>query len=486
MKKYQNGLVWLRRDLRLSDHSALEAATKECNHVYLCFVFDQDLTERLKKEQVFFNTEHTDQRLGYIYSSLCEIEQSNVKIIIRYGHQVETIEKICLDYKIDKLFFNRDYEPRAKARDLSVIERINHHNIDLQHFCDSVILEHHEVRNGSGEVYKVFTPYKNKWLEVFEASRSKKLQMRNPDLSKLCSSVLKDEIPLDNKLYWEERCGIKFCEPSLPPGRKRALSQLESFKQKAIDHYDKQRDFPATEGTSLLSVSIRHGVISIREMVQTALSKSNSSGSRIWLSELIWREFYQMLLDTHPHVVKGSFKPQYDKIQWMGDQQNFKSWCQGQTGYPIVDAAMRCLNQTGQMHNRLRMIVGSFLCKTLLIDWRLGERYFALKLLDFDLAANNGGWQWCSSSGCDAQPYFRIFNPTSQSQKFDGDGEYIKLWCPELRELDKKAIHEPLNAPPLSLAQAGVILGEDYPYPIVDYKKHRQLALEMYQVVKSS
>lgn len=489
MKKYQNGLVWLRRDLRLADHSAIEAATLECQRVYLCFIFDHELISRLKKEYDFFQQDHRDQRLGYIYSSLCELENVTdsqaTPIIIRYGEQTKTIDQICSDYKIEKLYFNRDYEPRAKFRDLKVIQELADKNIATQHFCDSVILEHHEVRNGSNDVYKVFTPYKRKWLDIFHGLKKEKLRSRDADDTTLAKSLLKTEIPLQNKSYWEKACGVTFDEPSLSAGRKASLEKLKEFSKKSIDQYHQQRDFPAIEGTSLLSVSIRHGVISIREMVKAALAKS-STGSDIWLSELIWREFYQMLLDTHPHVVLGSFKPAYDQIQWRGEEENFRAWCLGQTGYPIVDAAMRCLNQTGQMHNRLRMIVGSFLCKTLLIDWRMGERYFALKLLDYDLAANNGGWQWCSSSGCDAQPYFRIFNPTTQSQKFDQQGDYIKLWCPELRDLDKKAIHEPSKALPLTLASAGIVLGEDYPYPIVDYKKNRQSALEMYQVVKSS
>lgn len=488
MKKYQNGLVWLRRDLRLSDHCALEAATLECEIVHVCFVFDHELIDRLKKEFDYFELPYEDQRLGYIYSSLLELEQSmpaQSKLIIRYGIQTDAIAQICTDYKIQKLYFNRDYEPRAKARDLKVLDLMSEKKVEYQHFCDSVMLEHNSVRNGSNEVYKVFTPYKRKWLEVFETIKKEKLTPKQPDLKCLSQTLHPNEIPLENKSHWQKVCGLSFSEPTLPAGRQAALAKLQNFSNQPIHHYHDQRDFPAREGTSLLSVSIRHGVISIREMVSAALSRS-SSGSAVWLSELIWREFYQMLLDTHPHVVKGSFKPAYDQIMWQGTEQNFKDWCNGMTGYPIVDAAMRCLNHTGQMHNRLRMIVGSFLCKTLLIDWRLGERYFAIKLLDFDLAANNGGWQWCSSSGCDAQPYFRIFNPTSQSEKFDQDGEFIKLWCPELRELNPKTIHEPSKAPPLTLAQAGVVLGQDYPLPIVDYKLNRQKALEMYQVVKSS
>ena len=246
--------------------------------------------------------------------------------------------------------------------------------------------------------------------------------------------------------------------------------QLKEFL-KIVEDYDHDRDYPALHGTSLLSVYIRHGNISIREMVR-AVSGLRSKGAKTWLSELIWREFYQMLLDSYPEIEKDPFKPEYGKIKWVGKKEDFKAWCKGETGFPIVDAAMRCLNETGRMHNRLRMITASFLCKILLFNWKDGEMYFAEKLLDYDLAANNGGWQWSSSSGADAQPYFRIFNPWSQSKKFDEKGEFIKEWCPELKEVDAKALHEP-------------IIGHDsYPEPIVDYKKNRERCLVMYSVVK--
>ena len=267
----------------------------------------------------------------------------------------------------------------------------------------------------------------------------------------------------DNK--WYKLMGFNNFNSLIKGGRKAGLEKLTEFK-KYIHDYDRDRDYPALNKTSRLSVYLRFGCISIRECVEFALQHS-SVGAQIWLSELIWRDFYQMVCATHPNCDKQAIKPVYDTIQWQGKEEWFIAWCNGQTGFPIVDAAMRQLNQTGFMHNRCRMITASFLCKTLLIDWRKGETYFAKQLLDFDFASNNGGWQWSSSSGCDAQPYFRIFNPYSQSQKFDASGDYIRTYCPELNDCNNKDIHkpEPLNG---------------YPKPIVDYKTMREKALEMY------
>jgi deoxyribodipyrimidine photo-lyase len=482
MKKiYKRGLCWLRRDLRLADHTALYHAHRECEEVVVCFVFDHELLNRLKREYEGFNLPLSDKRLGFIQQSLIEVnrelESVGSKLMVRYGVQWEQVELLASELSIDKLYFNRDYEPRARDRDLRVIESLTNKNIQVEHFRDHVLFEHHQVRTQTGQIYKVFTPYKKRWLELFNENNQELLKDFTPikpqyvtieTLNNHASLNLLDQQGLEKVL------GFTCPAPTLPAGRTQALERLAHFQKTALSTYHANRDFPARAGTSSLSVSIRHGVISAREMTRAALS-SRTKGAEIWLSELIWREFYQMILDTHPQVVKHSFKPDYDRIKWIGGQKEFRAWRDGQTGFPIVDAAMRCLNQTGQMHNRLRMIVGSFLCKTLLVDWRLGERYFALKLLDFDLAANNGGWQWCSSSGCDAQPYFRIFNPHAQSEKFDSDGEFIKSWCPELKELPAKHIHGPQSKYPLPAS---------YPTPIVDYAAKRKEALAMYGELK--
>lgn len=492
MTLFKRGLVWLRRDLRLAEHQALTTALQECQEVALVFIFDKHLIDALKREMDFFGQPHQDSRLGYIYQSLQEIDQhlrsQDSQLIIRYGNQADEIEQVIEQYQFEKLYFHEDYEPQARRRDIQVRERLKKRSIPVSQFRDHILLNHQEVRTGSGDIYRVFTPYKRRWLEVFEQQKATLLASFNPhehELNKLIKSgKLEQETPLSDQSFWQQKTGVQFLAPTLPGGRQWALQRLTDFSKKALSGYQDNRDFPAREGTSQLSVAIRHGVLSIKEMVRAAI-KNPSSGAQVWLSELIWREFYQMILDTHPFVTERCFKPAYDHIQWRGDDELFQAWCQGKTGFPLVDAAMRGLNQTGQIHNRLRMVVGSFLCKTLLVDWRLGERYFALKLLDFDLAANNGGWQWCSSSGCDAQPYFRIFNPYTQSEKFDPEGEFIRLWCPELRELSSKTIHAPAEVPPLELAGAGITLGRDYPHPIVSYKDKRQEALEMYKITKT-
>ncbi len=490
MKEFKRGLCWLRRDLRLEDNTALHQALTQCDEVLICFIFDEQILNHLRSEFEYFEQRASDPRLGYIYESLLELDQNlnqqyNSQILIRYGHPVEMIPQICKQYKIEKLFFNRDYEPQAKKRDLAVTEELNKQKIAFQHTKDHVIFEHNQVRNGSGEIYRVFTPYKNKWLDLFQKHQESFLKpLKNPAQSSFLSITdLKSEITIKDRSHWETVSKILFQTPSISAGRKSALEQLKKFKAQALAQYHDNRDFPIREGTSLISTAIRHGVVSIRELVRISIEEK-TSGHQIWLSELVWREFYQMLLDTHPHVKERCFKPEYDQIKWRGEAHTFKAWCEGQTGYPLVDAAMRGLNQTGQMHNRLRMVVGSFLCKTLLHDWRLGERYFALKLLDFDLAANNGGWQWCSSTGCDSQPYFRIFNPYTQSKKFDSEGEFIKLWCPELQEYSAKWIHKPDLVTPLEQINMKCQIGVDYPLAIVDYELMRKSALEMYQEIR--
>ncbi|WPU66441.1 cryptochrome/photolyase family protein [Peredibacter starrii] len=459
-----NQLCWIRRDLRLHDHAALSDALEK-GETTIVFVFDPLILNKLKDTQ--------DRRVTFIYQSLEEMEKEVQKkgssIIIRYGDPVEEIPKLAQELKVSRVVSNRDYEPYAKDRDTKVGKRLAAMNIAFEQFKDSVFYEKREVLTNTGGIYKVFTPYKNKWIETFE-SHDKIISNFSCDLKKLREFKNPKSILNHN---WYQDIGFIETPPLLIGGTKAGLKRLENFEGK-LDGYKEDRNFPAIKGTSYLSVYIRHGNISIRDMVRMATSQS-SEGARTWLSEIIWRDFYQMILDTHPYIVKEAFKREYDQIKWLGEPKHFKAWCEGETGFPIIDAAMRCFNQTGMMHNRLRMVVASFLCKTLLIDWRKGEQYFAEKLLDYDLAANNGGWQWSSSSGCDAQPYFRIFNPYSQSEKFDPKGEFIRQWVPELAHLSAKEIHQPdLNHAP------------DYPLPIVSYELNRQRCLTMYSVVKNA
>jgi deoxyribodipyrimidine photo-lyase len=455
-------LCWIRRDLRLHDHASLSAALAS-GETTVVFVFDRHILDKLKNKQ--------DRRVSFIYQSLQEMEkklqQNHSSLIIRYGFPEEEIPKLCQELEIQKVFLNRDYEPYAKKRDDLVAKKLKTLGVELETFKDSVFFEKHEVLKNDGSIYKVFTPYKNRWLEKFEQS-GKVI----PDLNGDVKNLRHFKNPLNILEHnWYQQMGFRPTTSELEGGSSAALLRLENFKQH-LNQYKEARDFPALPGTSNLSVYIRFGNLSVRDMLRTGTALG-SEGARTWVSEIIWRDFYQMILDTHPYVEKSAFKREYDQIRWPGTQEDFLSWCEGRTGFPIVDAAMRCLNQTGMMHNRLRMIVASFLCKTLLVDWRQGEHYFAEHLLDFDLAANNGGWQWSSSSGCDAQPYFRIFNPYSQSEKFDPKGDFIKRWIPELASASGEDMHKP-----------NPLLFPNYPRPVVSYEKNRQRCLELYSVVK--
>ncbi len=453
-------LCWVRRDLRLHDHAALAAACASGAPVHLVFVFDPLILDKL--------TDKHDRRVTFIIQSLQDMERDLQKrgasLHIRHGDPTHEIPQLATELGAHAVYANRDYEPYAKKRDETVGKRLHALKIDLHQFKDAVGYEKTEVLKDDGSIYKVFTPYKNKWLAKL-ASHDHQVPDHAPDFKRLALGIhAKNALAHD----WHEELGFTPAPPLLPGGHKEAVKRLKAFSAH-IASYKAERDIPSIDGTSNLSPYIRHGCLSIRDMIRTALAH-RSEGASTWLSEIVWRDFYQMILDTHPYVEKGAFKREYDAIQWRGKKEWFDAWCEGRTGFPLVDAAMRCLAQTGMMHNRLRMVTASFLCKTLLIDWRKGEHHFAVNLLDFDLAANNGGWQWCSSTGCDAQPYFRIFNPWSQSEKFDPDGVFIKAWVPELAHLDAPDVHkpEPLLAP-------------DYPRPIVSYEKMRGEALAMYK-----
>lgn len=459
-----SNLCWIRRDLRLHDHAALSKSLDD-GETTLVFCFDPHILDKLGHKD--------DRRVTFIYQSLQEIEKELQKkgssLIIRYGNPEDEIPKLAQELKVKNVYCNRDYEPYAKERDTKVGKKLLSLGIGFDQFKDSVFFEKHEIETGSGTIYKVFTPYKNKWLETFE-NNGKIISDYECNLKNLRKfSNPKNILEHD----WYKVMGFTENPPLLSGGTKAAFKRLKNFDSLMTDYAD-ARNFPAIPGTSLLSVYIRHGNLSVRDMLRAGLAQKNQ-GAKTWVSEIIWRDFYQMILDAFPYVAKGAFKKEYEKIVFPGTNKEFKAWAHGQTGYPLVDAAMRCLNETGMMHNRLRMVVASFLCKTLLIDWRKGEHYFADNLLDFDLAANNGGWQWSSSTGCDAQPYFRIFNPYSQSEKFDSKGEFIRQWVPELAHLPAKSIHKPtpLEAP-------------DYPQPIVSYELNRQRCLEIYSVIKNA
>ncbi|MEO8121882.1 MAG: deoxyribodipyrimidine photo-lyase, partial [Rhodoferax sp.] len=392
------------------------------------------------------------------------------------------------ELQVQAVFAAHDYEPQARARDARVLGELAHAGITLQTCKDHVIFEDREILTQTGTPYGVFTPYKNKWLATVTSHH-----LHGHDAAPFAAALaprpaaLRQPVPALAAIGFESG---KLRALPIPTGASGARQLFEDFFER-MDRYDETRDFPAVKGPSYLSVHLRFGTVSIRQLVATAMQRKiqGSRGAAVWLGELIWRDFYFQILANFPHVAQGAYKREYDAIQWeRGEHAEtlFNAWCEGRTGYPLVDAAMAQLNQTGYMHNRLRMVVGSFLVKDLGIDWRRGEAYFARQLNDFDLAANNGGWQWVSSSGCDAQPYFRIFNPVSQSERFDSEGKFIRRYLPQLAKLSNKALHAPWTASPLDLQSAGVVLGQNYPAPIVAHDVARMLTLQRYAVIKKS
>lgn len=449
----KRALFWFRRDLRFEDNRALARATEEYDEVIPLFIFDSNILDELPLD---------DKRVGFILATLKNLDH---KVHLLYGDPVELYSKILKKLKPDAVFSNYDFEPYAKKRDKKIAQICQELKIDFIQDCDQTVLYPKETLKENGTPYQVFTPYKNNWLKVLNRNASEKLKRFKVDKRKIIS--------IDG---FESLKGFKFQEGLFEDPHQ----VFQSFKKK-MNHYHFKRGFPWEEGTSRLSIHLRFGTISSRELVREVWQKGDL-GSSTWLSELIWREFYFMILHFFPHVVSKPFKEKYQAVKWRQSKKMFKAWCEGQTGVPIVDAAMREFNQTGWMHNRLRMVVASYFCKILQLDWRLGEKYFASKLLDFDLSANNGGWQWSSSTGCDAAPYFRIFNPYTQSKKFDSDGEYIKGQLPELKNLPKKYLFRPETAPLEVQKKAGCLIGQDYPKPIINYEEARKECLERYKV----
>ncbi|MFM8899435.1 MAG: cryptochrome/photolyase family protein, partial [Burkholderiales bacterium] len=405
---------------------------------------------------------------------------------VLYGKASEEIPRLANQLGVQAVFANHDDEPYALARDAKVQQQLATQGIAWHSSKDHVVFERSEVLTQSGKPYGVFTPYKNAWLKKLNSFYLKPYPVE-PYLGSLA--------PLpDGSITLPPLASIGFddmdsAQLGLQGGEAQAQALLQDFLQR-IDNYERTRNFPAIKGPSYLSVHLRFGTVSIRQLAALAFERAQtgSEGAAVWLSELIWRDFYHQVMHHHPHVVNSSFKIDYDRIEWEQGpqaQELFAAWCEGRTGYPLVDAAMAQINQTGYMHNRLRMVVASFLTKDLGLDWRWGERYFAEKLNDFDLAANNGGWQWASSSGCDAQPYFRIFNPVSQSEKFDPQGKFIRRYLPQLAGLSDKDIHAPWLAKPISLTSADVNLGVNYPFPVVQHDEARERTLMRYAVVKN-
>ncbi len=458
-------LYWLRRDLRLEDNHALRQALASGQPVQCVFVFDSNILNTLPP---------TDRRLGFIWQSLREIQDTlraaGGDLWCETGPAEDIIPRLAAQLGADAVYANEDYEPYARRRDTMVAQTLATMGKTFHAYKDQVIFARDELLTASGKPFTVFTPYCNAWLKKLSPQHSQALTV--PSLTgRLRSPAGTPAMPSLEEL------GFAQTEPCLlAAGASGAKELFADFCQQRIQRYHQQRDYPGVKGVSYLSTHLRFGTISIRQLVQFA-NFDGGEGAMCWLKELIWREFYQQLLWHFPDAATHSFKPQYRDLPFPNRLDWLESWQKGLSGYPLIDAAMRQLNQTGYMHNRLRMIAASFLVKDLLIDWRLGERYFAEKLLDFDLASNNGGWQWAASTGCDAQPYFRIFNPVTQSQKFDPDGRFIRRYVPELAALNDQAIHAPWQAKALP---EGFKLGRDYPLPIVDHAEQRQLALALF------
>lgn len=462
--KYEKSLVWFRRDLRDHDHAALYHALKTSTRVFCAFVFDTAILDKL--------TDKADRRVDFIWHSVQELHtalhENGGGLIVLHGVARTEIPNLAHSLGVQAVYANRDYEPAAITRDTAVAMELAKSAIDFHAFKDQVIFEADEVLTRDDRPYSVFTPYKSAWLKKLEPFFLKPYPVK-----KYTAALAR---PPQHILPSLQSFGFLPVPSAIPSGMSGANQLLEDFRDR-ISHYQDTRDYPAVKGPSYLSVHLRFGTISIRALARLAW-EMGGMGAETWLSELIWRDFYFMTLHHHPELASGqAFKPAFNAIAWPGTEEHFQAWCKGRTGYPLVDAAMRQLNQTGYMHNRLRMVTASFLVKDLLVDWRKGEDYFARKLLDFDFAANNGGWQWAASTGCDAQPWFRIFNPVTQSEKFDADGKFIRQYVPELNACTPREIHAPWKIP-VERKQA---IGLDYPAPIVDHAVMREKALALYK-----
>ncbi len=466
-------LVWYRRDLRLTDHAALSRALEASGAVYCAFCFDTEILDLLP--------ERFDRRVEFIWHAARELDDALAErgggLIVLHGRARVEVPRLAAALGVATVYANRDYEPAACARDAAVQEALEEQGIGFETVKDQVMFERDELLTATGTPFSVFTPYKNAWL-------------RRLSVADLAAHPVADRLgclarPRVRQMPALEDLGFRrtnLTDLPIPTGISGARALFDAFLAR-IDKYHERRDYPALHGPSYLSVHLRFGTISIRELAGRAHA-IGGRGAETWLSELVWRDFYFMILHHHPRVVGHAFKHELEDVEFENDPVRFAAWCEARTGYPLVDAAMRQINRTGYMHNRLRMVVASFLVKDLLVDWRWGEKYFAEQLNDFDLAANNGGWQWAASTGCDAQPYFRIFNPVTQSEKFDGGGRFIRHYLPELARVPDKFIHAPWQMSGPEQSACGCVIGRDYPSPIVDHAVARKLTLERYERAK--
>lgn len=417
-------LFWFRRDLRLEDNTGLQKALDLGIPVLPLFIFDSSITDELDPD---------DARISFIYRLLKAIHHQACPVLIRKGDPVSLIPEVCREFQIAAVYCNRDYEPYAVARDREVEAKLATMGIPFQSYKDQVLLEKAEVVKSDGSPYTVYTPFKNAWLKALSASQ---------ELLAKPKAVIKTEWFIKTPEPFPQLAELGFEASTIP---------VRAWSIEGLDQYHQRRDYPAQDGGSYLGPHLRFGAVSIRNVIREALQLNET-----FLQELIWREFFMQILWHFPQVVSNNFRRKYDGIRWINKPEDFDRWCQGQTGYPIVDAGMRELKETGYMHNRVRMVTASFLSKHLLIDWRWGEAWFAKHLLDYELASNNGNWQWAAGTGCDAAPYFRVFNPWEQQRKFDPDARYIRKWVPEWSS-------------------------KSYPEPMVDHAFARNRAIEIYR-----
>lgn len=493
MPTFDHSLVWFRRDLRLSDHAALYYALRQSRQVHCVFIYDRDILDPLLADGL-----QADRRIEFILHSIAELDaalrQAGGALIVRHASAQAGIPVLAAELGVDAVFANHDYEPDAVRRDAAVRQQLTVAGRQFLTCKDQTIFEKDEVLSQAGKPFSVFTPYKKAWMDKL-AGPGGEFYLKPYPVDQYLSQLAPPAAHHRKTLPTLKELGFapsNLQQLRIPTGMSGAHQLLEDFLPR-MGKYGDTRDFPAVKGPSYLSVHLRFGTISIRTLARAAVDAMRAGqarrGAPVWLSELIWRDFYFMILHYHPRVAERAFKSEYNAIQWEGGKHgraHFAAWCEGRTGYPLVDAAMLQLNQTGYMHNRLRMVTASFLTKDLGIDWRWGEKYFADRLNDFDLSANNGGWQWAASSGCDAQPYFRIFNPVTQSEKFDAKGKFIRKYLPQLAALPDKHIHAPWLCPEEVLKEAGVKLGKNYPPPLVDHAEARKRTLLRYAVVKKS
>jgi deoxyribodipyrimidine photo-lyase len=481
-------LVWLRRDLRVRDNTALHHALHAARRVWCGFVFDRTILDALPR---------VDRRVDFIRETLVALDRdlnelaqragtAGTRLLVCHGEAVEQVVRLALRLGAQAVYASHDDDPHALQRDARARGELAGHGVALHTCKDHVVFERDEVLSSARTPYNVFTPYQAAWLHRLDEPA---LAERTLHESASALALPPDDVAVGVPTLQEigfESSNLRSLR--LPCGERGAQRMWSEFVDR-IDDYARTRDFPAVKGPSYLGIHLRFGTLSIRQLARAAWQRTQagSPGAQKWLAELVWREFFHQVLHHHPHVVSHAFRREFDALRWEHGKladAHFAAWCGGRTGYPLVDAAMHQLNDTGYMHNRLRMLCASFLCKHLGLDWRRGEAYFAEKLNDFELASNNGGWQWAASTGCDAQPYFRIFNPTTQSEKFDPAGAFIRRYLPALGRLPDSLIHAPWRARPADLAAAGVALGRDYPAPIVEHAAARAATLARYAAVK--